>query len=40
MGWSHPRYDEWRRHFAVAFAFIVTAGNVSFPIAVLTGIVA
>lgn len=40
MGWNHPRYNEWRRHFAIAFAFIVTAGNVSFPIAVLTGIVA
>jgi succinate dehydrogenase / fumarate reductase cytochrome b subunit len=39
MGWNHPRFNAWRRHFATAFAFIVTAGNVSFPIAVLTGIV-
>lgn len=40
LGWSQGRASDWRRHFASVFAFIVTAGNVSFPIAVLTGIVA
>jgi succinate dehydrogenase / fumarate reductase cytochrome b subunit len=35
MGWV-PR---WRRRFARAFAVVVAAGNVSFPIAVLTGVV-
>jgi succinate dehydrogenase / fumarate reductase cytochrome b subunit len=35
MGWT-PR---WRRGFATAFAAIVAVGNVSFPIAVLTGLV-
>ncbi|MEJ5222271.1 MAG: succinate dehydrogenase cytochrome b subunit [Tepidiforma sp.] len=39
LGWSHPRFNHWRRVFAAAFAAIIVIGNVSFPIAVLTGIV-
>jgi succinate dehydrogenase / fumarate reductase cytochrome b subunit len=39
MGWSHRRYDAWRRHFAIAFAAVIAAGNISFPIAVVTGVV-
>jgi succinate dehydrogenase / fumarate reductase cytochrome b subunit len=39
MGWSHPRWNRWRRRFAVAFTVIVAGGNISFPIAVLTGVV-
>lgn len=39
MGWSHDRFDPWRRNFAIAFALLITVGNVSFPIAVLTGAV-
>lgn len=39
LGWNHPRYNAWRRAAAATFAFVVTAGNVSFPIAVLTGVV-
>jgi succinate dehydrogenase / fumarate reductase cytochrome b subunit len=39
MGWSNPRFNVWRRYFAMAFAAIVVVGNVSFPVAVLTGIV-
>jgi succinate dehydrogenase / fumarate reductase cytochrome b subunit len=35
MGWV----VRWRRTFAVAFAAVIAAGNVSFPIAVLTGVV-
>jgi succinate dehydrogenase / fumarate reductase cytochrome b subunit len=35
MGWV----VRWRRPFAVAFAVVVAAGNVSFPIAVLTGVI-
>ncbi len=31
---------DWRRGLAAAFAWIVTVGNLSFPIAVLTGVVA
>lgn len=40
LGWNHPRYNSWRRGFAMAFAWIVTLGNLSFPLAVLTGLVA
>lgn len=39
LGWSHDRFDAWRRNFAVTFAVLVTAGNVSIPIAVLTGVI-
>jgi succinate dehydrogenase / fumarate reductase, cytochrome b subunit len=39
MGWSHPRWNVWRRRFAVAFAAVIAVGNVSIPIAVLTGAV-
>ncbi|PSO46902.1 MAG: succinate dehydrogenase [Actinobacteria bacterium QS_8_72_14] len=40
MGWSNPAVKPWRRGFAIAFAVVVAAGNISFPIAVLTGAVA
>lgn len=39
LGASHPRYDLWRKRGAFAFATLVTLGNVSFPVAVLTGLV-
>ncbi|HUP47795.1 MAG TPA: succinate dehydrogenase cytochrome b subunit [Thermoanaerobaculia bacterium] len=39
VGWVHPRFNAWRRNFATTFAVIITAGNVSFPLAVLTGLV-
>ena len=39
LGLHHPRLDRWRRRFAALFAAVVTLGNVSFPIAVLTGFV-
>ena len=35
LGWNRRRFNEWRRYFAFAFAAIVVAGNVSFPIAVM-----
>jgi succinate dehydrogenase / fumarate reductase cytochrome b subunit len=35
MGWTRP----WRRQFATAFAAIIVAGNVSFPLAVTFGVV-
>ena len=37
LGWNHPRVKPWRRPFAQAFAALIFLGNVSFPIAVLTG---
>ena len=39
LGWNNPRFNAWRRNFAAAFAAIVVIGNVSFPIAVLAGVV-
>jgi succinate dehydrogenase / fumarate reductase cytochrome b subunit len=39
LGWNHPRFNRWRTGFAHAFAWIITLGNVSFPLAVLTGLV-
>ncbi|QBI20641.1 succinate dehydrogenase cytochrome b subunit [Egibacter rhizosphaerae] len=39
MGWNQRRFNHWRRYFAVAFAVVVAAGNLSFPIAVQLGIV-
>ena len=39
LGVNRPRFNIWRRYFAVGFAAIVTVPNVSFPIAVLTGII-
>jgi len=39
LGLNHQRFNQWRRYFAVAFALVITLGNVSFPIAVLMGFV-
>jgi succinate dehydrogenase / fumarate reductase cytochrome b subunit len=38
LGLNHPGFNSWKRAFATVFAIVVTAGNVSFPVAVLTGI--
>jgi succinate dehydrogenase / fumarate reductase cytochrome b subunit len=39
LGWSHAEFNPWRRTFAQVFAALITAGNISFPLAVLTGII-
>jgi succinate dehydrogenase / fumarate reductase cytochrome b subunit len=39
LGWNRRRFNPWRRYFATAFAAIIVAGNVSFPVAVITGVV-
>jgi succinate dehydrogenase / fumarate reductase cytochrome b subunit len=39
LGLTHERFNNWRRVFATTFAIIITAGNISMPIAVLTGLV-
>ncbi len=38
FGWNNPRFNKWRRAFATGFAAIVVVGNVSFPVAVMAGI--
>jgi len=40
LGWWQPdNPHDWRRRFAQVFAWVITLGNLSFPLAVLTGIV-
>jgi len=39
LGLTLGRFKSWRRGFAIAFAALIVAGNVSFPIAILTGAV-
>jgi succinate dehydrogenase / fumarate reductase cytochrome b subunit len=39
LGLSHPRFDALRQRGAAAFAALIVIGNVSFPLAVLTGVV-
>jgi len=39
IGWNNPRFNRWRRGFAIGIATVVVVGNVSFPVAVLAGIV-
>jgi succinate dehydrogenase / fumarate reductase cytochrome b subunit len=39
LGLSHARFNPWRRYFATAFAVLITVGNISFPLAVLSGVV-
>jgi succinate dehydrogenase / fumarate reductase cytochrome b subunit len=39
LGVNNPRWNSWRRSFAIGFALVVTLGNLSFPIAAATGIV-
>jgi succinate dehydrogenase / fumarate reductase cytochrome b subunit len=39
LGVNNPRWNSWRRAFAVGFAAVITVGNLSFPISVLTGVV-
>ena len=39
VGLNHKRFNPWRRVFATAFAVLITLGNISFPLAVVTGFV-
>jgi succinate dehydrogenase / fumarate reductase cytochrome b subunit len=39
MGWNNPRFNRWRSWFAWSFAAAIVLGNVSFPVAVMAGIV-
>jgi succinate dehydrogenase cytochrome b subunit len=39
IGWNHPKFNPWKRNFATTFAVLITAANISFPLAVLIGIV-
>jgi succinate dehydrogenase / fumarate reductase cytochrome b subunit len=39
LGWNKPGLDRPTRRFAQVFSWVVTLGNVSFPLAVLAGVV-
>jgi len=39
LGLNNPRYNQWRRWFAYAFAGVITVGNVSMPLLITTGVV-
>jgi succinate dehydrogenase / fumarate reductase cytochrome b subunit len=39
LGLNNPRWNSWRRGFAAGFAGLICAMNLSFPLAVMTGIV-
>jgi len=39
LGWNNPRFNAWRRYIAVGSAALIVAGNVSFPVAVMAGVV-
>ena len=39
LGWNGPRLNVFRRQFAAAFALLISVANISFPVAVLTGLV-
>lgn len=39
LGLANPRFNDWRRYFAVAFAAVILVGNVSIPLSVQLGII-
>jgi succinate dehydrogenase / fumarate reductase cytochrome b subunit len=39
LGWNNPRFNLWRRVFAIGFAVVVTVGNISMPLLITTGAV-
>lgn len=39
VGINHPRYLPWIKRFATAATFAIVAGNISIPVAVLTGFI-
>jgi succinate dehydrogenase / fumarate reductase cytochrome b subunit len=39
LGINNPKFNAWRRYLAIAFAAVIVIANVSFPIAVLAGLV-
>ena len=39
IGANHPKWNKWRRVFAVTFSLVIAAGNISIPVAILAGVV-
>jgi succinate dehydrogenase / fumarate reductase cytochrome b subunit len=38
LGFNNPRYNAWRRSFAVGFAGLITTGNVAIPLLITAGV--
>ena len=39
LGWNHPRFNRWRLVFAAVFTAAIVLGNISVPVAVMTGVI-
>ena len=39
IGWNNPRFNKFKKAFSMGLAGLIVAGNVSFPLAVLAGVV-
>ena len=39
LGLNNPKWNSWRKGFAAGFAGLIMVGNLSFPIAVMTGVI-
>ena len=39
LGLNNPRWNIWRRYFAVGFAVLITVGNIAMPLLITTGAV-
>ena len=39
LGLNNPRWNIWRRYFAIGFAVLITVGNISMPLLITTGVV-
>jgi succinate dehydrogenase cytochrome b subunit len=39
LGWNHPRYNPWRRVFAVVFALVISLGFIAVPVSIALGLV-
>lgn len=39
IGLNNPKFNAWRRNIAIGTAALIVAGNVSFPVAVMAGVV-
>jgi succinate dehydrogenase / fumarate reductase cytochrome b subunit len=38
LGWNHPRYNPWRRVFAVVFALVIALGFIAVPASIALGL--
>ncbi len=38
LGFNNPRYNAWRRSFAIGFAGLITTGNVAIPLLITAGV--